>query len=140
MYALESNLPDVVPSVADLPHLEASRFQDEKVAPFIESMLLSSDQDLAWLDSAMKQEFVRASSSANRANHSALFPKGVPNDPDIVDLVVRLNAEKEEPTANQRSYNEIARELTGETLHSDLKAQRLLARVRKLRKQGKVVL
>lgn len=73
---------------------------------------------------------------ANGANTSRLFPKGLPEDQQIVDLVVRLDAGK----GRGMSWNEIAREFTGETLGRQNRAQSLLTRIRKLRGDGSVLL
>ena len=81
-----------------------------------------------------------APDSANCANHSALFPNGVPKDSDIVDLVVRLNSEHAKAKTERKSDNEVAREFTNEPKGGDVKAKRLLARIRKMKRKGDIIL
>jgi hypothetical protein len=69
--------------------------------------------------------------SANSANTFRLFPRGVPDNPDVVDLVVRLSSE-----TGARIV--IARKFTGETPGADRKAQSLLAQIRRMKKNGRV--
>ena len=68
------------------------------------------------------------------ANVQKLFPNSVPDDPDIRDLALRLNAAK----GSGKSQAEIAREITGEAISNDPIAQALLARIRMLRNRGKL--
>jgi hypothetical protein len=69
-----------------------------------------------------------------RADRLPLFPKGVPDDPDLVDLVARIDAHK----SSGKSRNTIARELTGETAPNDRRAQRLLRQLRRMQLDGRV--
>jgi hypothetical protein len=71
---------------------------------------------------------------APRADRSPLFPKGVPDDSDLVDLVTRLDAEREP----KRSWNKIARELLGESQGNDTRTQSLLRKLRRMRRAGRV--
>jgi hypothetical protein len=73
---------------------------------------------------------------ANSANTCRLFSGPVPENPDIRDLVVRLDSERN----SGKSNNEIARAFTGETIGNDRKAQSLLAQIRYLKKNGRVTL
>ena len=72
--------------------------------------------------------------SANEKNTNKFFPDGVPDDPDLVDLAVRLDAAK----GSGKRQLDVARELTGEAPGSDPKAKRLLARIRMMRQRGKL--
>lgn len=71
---------------------------------------------------------------ASDANIQKLFPNGVPGDPDIRDLAVRLNAAK----GTGKHQAEIAREVTKETVGDDPKAKALLARIRMFKNRGKL--
>lgn len=68
------------------------------------------------------------------ANRLKLFPKGIPENSDIQDLVVRLDTEK----GSGKSKNRIAREFTGEDRGHDPKARSLLAQIRRLKRDGRV--
>jgi hypothetical protein len=70
------------------------------------------------------------------ANTQKLFPKGIPQNPDVIDLVVRLNTEK----GSGRSMNQIAQEFTGETAQNDPKARSLLSQIRRMVRKGRVKL
>jgi hypothetical protein len=70
------------------------------------------------------------------ANTRKLFPKGIPDNQDVVDLVVRLNTEM----GPGRSMNQIAREFTGETAQNDAKALSLLSQIRRMIRKGRVKL
>lgn len=65
-----------------------------------------------------------------RANALKLFPGGMPENQDIIDLVVKLNTEKD----SGKSMNAIALEFAGEKK----KAQSLLSQIRRMRRDGKV--
>jgi hypothetical protein len=67
-------------------------------------------------------------------NVQKLFPKGVPEDSNIVDLVVRLNTAK----GSGKSQSEVARELTGESIGNDVLAKKLLANIRTMRNRGQI--
>ncbi|MBX3415473.1 MAG: hypothetical protein KF708_22510 [Pirellulales bacterium] len=76
---------------------------------------------------------------AHRAHRERLFPKGLPsrirNCTDIVDLVVKIDAEQ---TA-EKGWDEIAREFTGETGSSRKdtpKARRYVGRIRAMVTKG----
>ncbi|MCA9125016.1 MAG: hypothetical protein H6822_19730 [Planctomycetaceae bacterium] len=71
---------------------------------------------------------------ANEENVRKLFPQGVPDDSEVVDVVVRLDAAR----GTGKSKSEIAREYTGETSPNDEKAKKILARIRMLRNRGKL--
>jgi hypothetical protein len=70
------------------------------------------------------------------ANTRKLFPKGLPDNQDVVDLVVRLNTEM----GPGRSMNQIAREFTGEMAKNDAKALSLLSQIRRMIRKGRVKL
>lgn len=74
--------------------------------------------------------------SADSADTSKLFFGDIPDNPDIRDLVCKLDAAR----GSKKSWNAIARELTGEKKDADPKAQSLLRQIRRLRKAGKVTL
>lgn len=78
------------------------------------------------------------SNGANSANTSQLFSGTIPKNSDLVDLAALIDAEKSKPKNERRSRNEIAREFKGETVGNSLKADSLLARLRYLRKRGRV--
>jgi hypothetical protein len=70
-----------------------------------------------------------------RANALQIFPQGTEGlDPKLVAFAQHMLAGRD----GKRSDNEIARELTGETQQPFKKARSLLARCRKLRKQGRL--
>lgn len=71
-------------------------------------------------------------SVVDEENIRKLFPNGVPNDSDIVDLVVRLDSAR----GGKLSMSAIARKYTGEQLGSDPKAKKLLARIRMMQTRG----
>jgi hypothetical protein len=70
------------------------------------------------------------------ANTAKLFPRGVPPNPDIVDLVVRLDAAK----GSGKSDIQIAREFKGETAGNDPKSKSLLSQIRRMRRNGRITL
>lgn len=72
-------------------------------------------------------------SDANNANTSHLFSGDVPANSDIVDLVVRLDCAK----GSGKSDRQIALEFTGKDVK---KAESLLAQIRRLKRQGRVIL
>jgi len=69
-----------------------------------------------------------------RANNRKLFPKGVPNNPDIVDLVLRLDSQRN----SGKSMNQIAREFTEKSEGNEKRAQSLLAQIRRMRRDGRL--
>lgn len=71
---------------------------------------------------------------SERENIAKLFPHGIPNDSDIVDLVVRLDSAK----GTDATQLETARAFTKEAKGSDPKAKKLLARIRMLKTRGKL--
>ena len=75
---------------------------------------------------------------AGRANNKNLFLGDIPGNNDLVDLVVRLDAETSKPENERRSWNEIAREYTGETVRDQKKAQSLLTQIRALKRKGRI--
>lgn len=77
-----------------------------------------------------------AEKSDRRATTARLFPGGIPNNRDILDLVVRLDAER----SSGKSANQIAREFTGESDDDDRRAQSLLAGIRRMRREGRISL
>jgi hypothetical protein len=62
-----------------------------------------------------------------------LFPGGVPDDPDLVDLVVAIDAEKRLPELERRSGNEIARNLMR---GDETKSESLLRKLRRKVESG----
>ena len=80
--------------------------------------------------------------SENSANNSRLFPGGVPDDPDIRDLVVQLDAELGKPKSERRSQRRIAQEFTNETgiEYDGSKAEKLVNQIRTSRNRGKITL
>ncbi|OHB69469.1 MAG: hypothetical protein A2V70_04280 [Planctomycetes bacterium RBG_13_63_9] len=72
---------------------------------------------------------------SERANTARLFSGPIPDNPDVVDLVCRLDAEQAKPEAERRQKVDIARELVG---NDEQKAKSLLAQIRRLRKAGRV--
>jgi hypothetical protein len=73
-------------------------------------------------------------SQTDSANTAKLFPKGLPQNPDIVDLVVRLDTAK----GTDKSDIAIAREFTGEPESRDGKARSLLSQIRRMRRNGRI--
>ncbi len=76
--------------------------------------------------------------SANSASASRLFSGDVPENTDLIDLAVKLDAEAGKPETDRRPWNVVAREFTGEAKNSDSKAQSLLASLRRMKRQGRV--
>ena len=70
--------------------------------------------------------------AGSRAHLKKLFSGKIPQDPDLVDLIVLLDNGRD----SKKSEAEIAREFKGEAMGSDPKAKKLLARARKLRREG----
>ncbi len=69
-----------------------------------------------------------------RANNRKLFPKGLPQNPNLIDLVLRLNSQRD----SGKSKSQIAREFTKETAGNDRRAQSLLAQIRRLIREGRL--
>ena len=74
------------------------------------------------------------------ANTSRLFSSKMPDDPRIERLVALLDNEKSKPKEDQRSWNAIAREITGENVKSCPRAKSLLSNLNRLRRKGRVTL
>jgi len=70
----------------------------------------------------------------SEANVKKLFPAGIPSDPDIIDLAVRIQAN----SGSGKSMRQTAREYTGETMQHQPRADSLLARIRMMRNRGKL--
>lgn len=85
-----------------------------------------------WSEPAAVSE--ESTASADSADNPRLFPGGAPDNPDIRDLVAKLDADK----GGKKSQNGIAREFTGESVGRDKKARSLLRQVRRLKAAGKV--
>ncbi|MCB9952843.1 MAG: hypothetical protein H6824_17865 [Planctomycetaceae bacterium] len=102
--------------------------------PPVDSGIWQPQFGLEALPSIAEMLEIMAGGSDDEANmQKKLFPKGVPRNPDIVDLVVRIHSESDDG----RSFNQIAEELT----EGDVKrARSLLASIRRLRKEGRVQL
>ena len=81
-----------------------------------------------------------AGERTNSANTCRLFLRGVPVNPDLVDLIARIDAEKAKPQNARRSLNEIAREFTGEIKGDDKKAQSLLSQAQRMKRRGRATL
>jgi hypothetical protein len=75
---------------------------------------------------------------ANSANTSKLFFGDIPKNPDIVDLVIRFDAEKSKPMNERRSLNEIAREFKGETKGKDKESKSLVSQIRRMKREGRI--
>jgi len=69
-----------------------------------------------------------------RANNRKLFPKGLPSNPNLIDLVLRLDSQRD----SGKSMNQIAREFIEETEGNDKCAQSLLAQIRRMRRDGRL--
>ena len=79
--------------------------------------------------------------SANSANKTALFPKGIPDDVDLIDLVVQINSESAKPKEERRSMRQIAKEHFKEidvAWDKTKKAKRYYNLIRTRRKRGKI--
>jgi hypothetical protein len=74
----------------------------------------------------------------NSANISKLFCGHVLKNPDLVDLAIRIAAEKNKPKNERRSNNKIALEFTKETIIKGSRAASLLAGLRRLKRDGRV--
>lgn len=71
--------------------------------------------------------------SADSADTPKLFPKGLPDDQNVIDLVLLLN----DSGNSKKSQNTIAREFTNGT---ELNPESLLRKVRRLRDSGDISL
>ena len=89
------------------------------------------------IKSAVKA-ILAASKHLNSANTSKLFSGKIPNNTDLVDLVVRLDTERGKAEKERRSWNAIARDFTGETADDCPRANSLLSSIRRLKRQGRV--
>ena len=105
-----------------------------KYSRILNEELNELEQSLAPVDDTLHCTVEQAPIGPIRADRLPLFPKGVPDDPDLVDLVARIDAHK----SSGKSRNTIARELTGETAPNDRRAQRLLRQVRRMQFDGRV--
>jgi hypothetical protein len=118
-----------------LPASGRLHVDNEKNETWAYLVLRLNHQCLAALQSA--DPFIEPiENEAVRANTQKLFPKGMPSNPDVCDLVVRLQTEQ----GNGKSMNQIAREFTGEPAGQDRKAKSLLAQIRRMKGQGEIVL
>ncbi|MEN1679259.1 MAG: hypothetical protein AAGJ46_06670 [Planctomycetota bacterium] len=75
-----------------------------------------------------------ADSGEIAANSGRLFLGPPPPNPDVRDLIGRIDGEPD----RDRSFIEIARDFTGETPRGDSKAKSLLSQIRRLIKQKRV--
>jgi hypothetical protein len=73
---------------------------------------------------------------AGRANNTKLFPLGIPDNSDIVDLALLIQTS----AGDGRSWREIAREFTCETKDKQNKALSLLSQLRYLCNHGRCAL
>ena len=94
-----------------------------------------------WAMAWNEREDIRAAKfasaiGADSADKRKIFPDGVPDDTEVVDVVILILNEKE----RGKSLNQIAREYTGETVGNFPKAARILDRIRKGKARGKIVL
>jgi hypothetical protein len=71
-----------------------------------------------------------------RANTEKLFPKGLPSNVDIVDLVCRIHAEQDP----NKGLSQIAREFTEESEEHFPKAKSLLSQIRRQKREGRITL
>jgi hypothetical protein len=78
--------------------------------------------------------------SAESADTSRLFPGGVPDDTNMQDLVVQLDANKSRKPEERKSMYQIARTLFNETKECQPKTNRYLRQIRRLRKKGEIIL
>lgn len=93
------------------------------------------EQEIAKLERASTGDSADpASRQPVSANAAKLFPKGVPDNTNIVDLVVRLNTAR----GTDRSEISIAREFTGESEGQEPKARSLLSQIRRMRREGRI--
>lgn len=132
-------------AVAEAPDLfsrwEAScaRITDHEYMPPWPVQLTDIEKEAAVTISAIEAAEGRGDdhrTSADSADTSGLFPGGVPKNPDVCELVCRLDAER----GSGKSTIAIAREFTAKMRDPERKAQSLLREVRRLVKAGKVTL
>jgi hypothetical protein len=74
------------------------------------------------------------SKSRDLANTKKLFPMGVPENTEIVDVAVRIDAAK----GSGKSERQIAREYTSESKGNMPRAQSILSQIRRMKRQGRV--
>lgn len=80
----------------------------------------------------------RTEPGANSANNSKLFSGSIPENTDVRDLVILLDAERGKPSGERRSDAHIARDFTSETEGSDNKAKSLLSQIRRMKRKGRI--
>jgi hypothetical protein len=107
--------------------LVARRYSDQSVVAMLAKYSRILGEELRALEPTTTSETIRA-------DRSPLFPKGVPEDSDLVDLVTRIDAERNSCT----SWNEIARQLLGESKGSAPRSESLLRQIRRMRNDGRV--
>jgi len=106
----------------------------QKIA-FKPSFLAASlKQEYLLAQDTMPAQVVRQETAAVRANTSKLFPKGVPENSNIVDLVVRLDAAR----GTGCSEISIAREFFGESEGNDPKSRSHMSQIRRMRRKGRI--
>ncbi|MGI9326731.1 MAG: hypothetical protein ACR2PZ_16045 [Pseudomonadales bacterium] len=71
-----------------------------------------------------------------RAHQEKLFPKGLPDDTELVGAILQLDTDRKDGVSDRS----ILRKLTGERTGDDRKSRRLAARIRKARQAGKTTL
>ena len=74
--------------------------------------------------------------NAHHAHRKKLFPRGLPDDPDLVDAIVWLDSER----GGGEKDMQILRRFTSESLKSCPKARSLQGRIRKARQSGRTSL
>jgi hypothetical protein len=120
--------------VGDIP-LIGRRYSHQSIVALLAKYSRILGEELEKLERVLAQDPSRtpeptATSEAIRADRSPLFPKGVPEDSDLVDLVTRLDAAK----GSGKSWNGVARELLGD----ERRSQSLLRQIRRMRLDGRV--
>jgi hypothetical protein len=83
---------------------------------------------------------LRKAGSADSADTSRLFPGGLPDDMDLQDLVIRLDANKSRKPDERKSKNQIAREFFNETKECQPKTRTYLRQIRRMSERGEIIL
>ena len=96
--------------------------------------LTDTEIENLYTDVGLEYEQVRQDIGGNKSNKNKLFPRGLPKNQDIVDLVMLLDTHQD----SEKSNIQIAREFTHEIKDADDKARSLIRQIWRLEKQDRV--
>lgn len=128
---VEMNGPDLPPETKARLQAFAKEMANYPIEQFTPEALIRRIRGASALPS---QHQLKEQSQGAGASAEKLFPKGLPRNRDIVELVLMINTEK----GTGQSINEIARSYTGEKKGSAKKARSLLAQIVRMKREGRV--